>query len=351
MPERPDPLIETGAPAAAPVSEGGAELLAGLRNMGIVSAHQQVVLTPLAGGVSSDIYRADLPGRSVCVKRALPKLKVAADWRAPVERNRWEVEWMRVAGAIVPAAVPAILGEDRALGCFAMEYLSPDDHPVWKAQLAAGLVDATVAGRVGAILGRIHAATADRPDIAARFDTDATFFAIRLEPYLVATGRAHPDLRPRLDALVETTRATKRVLVHGDFSPKNILIGPGGPVILDAECAWFGDPAFDLAFVLNHLLLKGAWHPGGRALYAEAFAALVAAYRDCVSWEPWPALEARTGALLPGLMLARIDGKSPVEYLTADTARNEVRAFARTLLNDPLPRLGAIADRWTGDRA
>jgi aminoglycoside phosphotransferase (APT) family kinase protein len=287
----------------------------------------------------------------VCIKRALAKLKVAADWQAPVERNRYEVEWMRVAGAIVPGAVPAILGEDRALGCFAMAYLSPDTHPVWKAQLAAGIVDAAVAGRIGAILGRIHAATADRPAIAARFDTDATFFAIRLEPYLVATGRAHPDLRPRLDALVETTRATKRVLVHGDFSPKNILIGPGGPVILDAECAWFGDPAFDLAFVLNHLLLKGAWHPGGRARYAEAFAALVAAYRDSVAWEPWPALEARTAALLPGLMLARIDGKSPVEYLTADTARNEVRAFARALLNDPLPRLGAIADLWTGDRA
>jgi len=351
MPERPHPQIETGAPAVPAVNEGGSELLDGLRTMGIVSANQHVALTPLAGGVSSDIYRADLPGRSVCVKRALPKLKVAADWRAPVERNRWEVEWMRVAGAIVPAAVPAILGEDRALGCFAMEYLSPDDHPVWKAQLAAGLVDATVAGRVGAILGRIHAATADRPDIAARFDTDATFFAIRLEPYLVATGRAHPDLRPRLDALVETTRATKRVLVHGDFSPKNILIGPGGPVILDAECAWFGDPAFDLAFVLNHLLLKGAWCPNGRARYVEACAALVAAYRDSVAWEPWPALETRTAALLPGLMLARIDGKSPVEYLTADTARNEVRAFARVLLNDPLPRLGEIADRWTGDRA
>ena len=89
--------------------------------MAIVSAHQPIVLTPLAGGVSSDIYRADLPAeRVVCVKRALPRLKVAADWQAPVERNRWEVEWMRVAGGIVPAAVPEILGEDRETGCFAM---------------------------------------------------------------------------------------------------------------------------------------------------------------------------------------------------------------------------------------
>jgi aminoglycoside phosphotransferase (APT) family kinase protein len=243
-----------------------AQVVGALEHMAIVSAHSQIVLTPLPGGVSSEIYRADLPTGPICVKRALAKLKVAADWRAPVERNRWEVEWMRIAGGIVPAAVPAILGEDRATGCFAMAYLAPDTHPVWKDLLQAGTVDAATAAAVGDVLGRIHAATADRPDIAARFPTDDIFHAIRLEPYLVATARAHPELATRFASLVETTRTTKRVLVHGDFSPKNLLIGPAGPVLLDAECAWYGDPAFDLAFVLNHLLLKGAWRGQWRAL-------------------------------------------------------------------------------------
>ena len=100
-----------------------------LRHMAIVSAHTTAMLTPLTGGVSSEIYRVDLPTGPVCVKRALAKLKVAADWRAPVERNRWEVEWMRVAGGIVPEAVPAILGEDRATGCFAMAYLAAGHAP------------------------------------------------------------------------------------------------------------------------------------------------------------------------------------------------------------------------------
>src|SRR5512141_1626923 len=180
---------------------GTEALVASLRRMGLASAGQPVRLTPLAGGVSSDIYRADLPGRTVCIKRALPKLKVAADWRAPVERNRWEVEWMRVAAAIAPGAVPEVLGEDPATGSFAMAYLAPDDHPVWKAQLAQGRVDLATAARVGDTLGRIHAATADRPDIAARFPTDEIFFAIRLDPYLLATGRAHPDLAARLAGL------------------------------------------------------------------------------------------------------------------------------------------------------
>ncbi len=257
---------------------------------------------------------------------------------------------MRVAGAIVPQAVPELLGEDAATGCFAMAYLEPADYPVWKAQLAAGTIDLAAAVAVGDVLGRLHAATAHRPDIAARFPTDDILHAIRLEPYLLATARAHPDLAPRLAALAETTRTTKRVLVHGDFSPKNILMGPRGPVLVDAECAWFGDPAFDVAFVLNHLLLKGAWRPQWRARYVDAYGALLGAYLAHVRWEPAADVAARTAALLPGLMLARLDGKSPVEYLTDATARDAVRTFARALLEAPLDDPAAVATRWRGTR-
>jgi len=208
-----------------------------------------------------------------------------------------------------------------------------------------------VAAAVGDVLGRIHAATADRPDLAARFPTDDLFAALRLEPYLAATALAHPDLARRLDALAATTRTTKRVLVHGDFSPKNLLIGPAGPVILDAECAWYGDPAFDLAFVLSHLLLKGAWQPQWRARYADAFKRLTTAYLAHVAWERPADCERRAAALLPGLMLARIDGKSPVEYLTEATQQNAVRRFAGSLLVDPVADLGGIARRWQEEGA
>lgn len=333
-------------------ADAAASFIDSLQIMGLIGPGDPVTLTPLAGGVSSDICRADLPGnadrpdRSVCIKRALPKLKVAADWRAPVERNRYEVEWMRVAGGIVPAAVPAILGEDRAAGCFAMAYLDPEHHPVWKTLLRDGVIDDASAAAVGNTLGCIHAATADRPEVAARFANDDIFYAIRLEPYLVATAAAHPDLAARLHERVEVTRTTRRVLVHGDFSPKNILIGPSGPVILDAECAWFGDPAFDLAFVLNHLLLKGAWRPEWRQRYVSAYSALLDAYLEHVDWESPIELEARTAALLPGLLLGRVDGKSPVEYLTEATEREAVRRFARSLLTAPVASLRTIAARW-----
>jgi 5-methylthioribose kinase len=324
----------------------GLAMLRALTRMAIVGARQHVELTPLAGGVSSDIYRVDLPSRVICVKRALPKLKVAADWQAPVSRSGYEVEWMRVAGAIAPTAVPEVLGEDRESGAFAMAYLPADNHPLWKSQLRDGTIDLSVASAVGDVLGRIHGATADRIDLVARFPTDDIFFAIRLEPYLAATARAHPDLSTRLLTLAETTRSTKRVLVHGDFSPKNLLAGPVGPVILDAECAWYGDPAFDLAFVLNHLLLKGAWQPQWRGRYAAAFEALLEAYVPHAHWEPRTTLEARTAALLPALMLARIDGKSPVEYLSDEADKDAVRSFARALLTAPVSDPRKIAARW-----
>jgi aminoglycoside phosphotransferase (APT) family kinase protein len=322
------------------------ELYASLRLMAIVSADTQIQLTPLAGGVSSDIYRVDAGIRTFCVKRALPKLKVAGDWQAPVARNRSEVAWLRRVAAICPGHVPAILGDDPAGGAFAMTWLAPDAFPTWKTLLRDGRIDRTDAAAVGDLLGRIHAATADQPAVAREFAHDDIFFAIRLEPYLVATGRAHPDLAPRFDALVAATQAHRRVLVHGDYSPKNILIGAGGPVILDAECAWFGDPAFDVAFVLNHLLLKGVWRPQWRARYAESLRALVGAYMNHVHWEPWPTLDARIAALLPALLLARIDGKSPVEYIADAGDKVRVRDFARPRIAEAPTSIAAITDAW-----
>jgi aminoglycoside phosphotransferase (APT) family kinase protein len=319
--------------------------------MGLVAPGEALMLEPLAGGVSSDIFRAHLQRGSVCIKRALPKLKVAADWHAPTERNRYEVEWMRVAGAIAPDAVPAVLGEDPESSLFAMAWLDPADHPVWKLQLRDGIVDGATAREVGRRLALIHSHTADRSELAERFATDHIFFPIRLEPYLQATARVHTDCGPALERLVEVTASNKRVLVHGDVSPKNILVGPRGPVFVDAECAWYGDPAFDLAFCLNHLLLKCVWRPRWWAVYLQSFTTLFQTYLAGVQWEPANGLEARVAHLLPGLLLARIDGKSPLEYITDDRDREKVRRVARPLLLQPVDRLAAIRDAWRADIA
>ncbi|HXU42981.1 MAG TPA: aminoglycoside phosphotransferase family protein [Burkholderiales bacterium] len=278
----------------------------------------------LSGGVSSDIWRVDLPRGPACVKRALPRLRVAQLWEAPVERNRYERLWLQAAGEAVPGCAPAVLSWDDEQGLFAMQYL---DYPVWKERLRLGDADPAFAGKVGAALAGIHAATAGREDVAKRFPTDKIFYAIRLEPYLVATAGKHPDLRSKLLSLAERTAKQKKALVHGDVSPKNILVAPRGPVFLDAECAWYGDPAFDLAFCLNHLILKSFWTPN--PALQTCFESLRDHYLAGVTWES--SIEERVATLLPGLLLARVDGKSPVEYLDEEK-REQVRQLARRML-------------------
>ena len=313
-------------------------------SLGLAADDEEVRATALTGGVSSGIYRVDLRSGSYCVKQALPQLKVAKVWMVPVERVFAEIGYLQVVGRIAPGHVPRVLGRDEASKSFVMPFLGPE-YRNWKADLLGGHVDADVARAVGDLIGRIHAATADDRALATQFATDGNFHALRLEPYLVEAARVHPALAERLLALVERTAGTRRVLVHGDVSPKNILVGPGGPVLLDAECAWFGDPAFDLAFCLNHFLLKAAHLPQRAEELLASFRAFFDACRPHVRWEEAQALEARVATLLPGLALARIDGKSPVEYL-AQPQREQVRTASIALLQDPTPSLSTLAARW-----
>jgi aminoglycoside phosphotransferase (APT) family kinase protein len=339
------------APEAAPATgaRGAAEVPAvferALRELGLAGA-EPLRGEAMTGGVSSDIWRIDTARGPVCAKRALARLRVAADWRAPIERNRYEARWMQVAAEAAPGCAPEVLGQHPELGVLVMRYLPPARYRLWKEALRRGEAEPATARAVGSVLARIHAFSAARPALAAQFDSGDIFLDIRLEPYLLATAARHEDLRAPLERLVAATQSNTRALVHGDVSPKNILIGADGPVLLDAECAWWGDPAFDIAFCLNHLLLKCLWNPAASERFLDCFDALVAAYLERVDWEAAGSLEARAAALLPGLLLARVDGKSPVEYVTEEAQRERVRGVARPLLLAAPARLRDVAARW-----
>lgn len=321
-----------------------ADLLASLRGAGLVG--ESASYERLTGGISSDIWKVTTPERSFCVKRALPQLAVEVEWRVPVERNRFEVDWYKTAEELVPGAAPRVLAHDEDAMLFAMEFLDPSEFKLYKDELRDGRADPEIAAEVGRRLARIHAGTAGRGEIREVFPRNDIFHAIRLEPYLEATARNHPDLHNVLFALSERTHVTRLAMIHGDVSPKNILIGPDGPVFLDAECACIGDPAFDLAFCLNHFLLKCLWTPSAKPAFLECFDAMTTVYLAGVDWEPSDEMEARTASLLPGLFLARVDGKSPVEYITEDAQRDKVRRMGRALLHSPPSRLADIRIAW-----
>jgi aminoglycoside phosphotransferase (APT) family kinase protein len=346
-----DAGIQGESVAALPIEPLDERLIAAsLVRMGIIGSQERPRCQPLEGGVSSEIWLIDVPGRRLCLKRALPRLKVAQRWEAPTIRNHHEFAWFRVAGRICPEAVPRLIGQESGQGLFVMEYLEPGMYRLWKNQLRDGQADPAVAAAVGARMGQIHGATAGDPELARMFATDDIFYALRIEPYLIAPTRLHPELAGPLGQLAHSTARTRLALVHGDISPKNILIGRRGPVFLDAECAWYGDPAFDLAFVLNHLLLKCLWNTGAATRFLTCFSRLAESYLSLVTWEVREDLEKRTAHLLPALLLARIDGKSPVEYITSEVDKGRVRRVARMLLLHPVDRLHAVREAWSAGR-
>ena len=322
------------------------EIIEALRNAGLIDSDQEASLVPLTGGVSSDIWKVETSERIFCVKRALPKLRVEADWYAPVERNRFEAAWHTIANSIIPGSAPYVLFHDEETMLCAMDFLEPANHDLWKDKLRAGRADPMQAAEVGRRLTCIHSGTAGVSSVAEQFPRTDIFQAIRLEPYLEATAIRHQDLSAELFELSRRTAATRLVMIHGDVSPKNILIGPDGPVFLDAECACIGDPAFDLAFCLKHFLLKCLWTPNATDAFLDCFEAMTSAYLAGIDWEEAAALEARAASLLPGLLLARVDGKSPVEYVTDETDKDRVRHSARALLKAPPARLTEVLVAW-----
>ncbi len=314
--------------------------------MKLIAVDEDPEMIELTGGVSAEIVLAKTRAGPVCVKRTLPRLRVAGEWYASPARGEAEKKWIRLAGTFLPSNVPKIVGEDPQAHTFAMVYLDPAHFKNWKSLLRDGDISVATAASVGRIIGTVHSRTAGDAVVAAAFANDQDFADLRLKPYLAAAADANPGVAAPLRHLIERTASTKIALVHGDYSPKNILIGPSGPVVLDAECAWYGDPAFDAAFCLNHLFLKCAWKPRNAEAYLACARAFLDAYLSAAAGLDGKQLEARATTLLPGLMLARIDGKSPVEYLTDPAVRDKVRRFATAALSNPAVSLQPLLEAW-----
>ncbi len=303
-------------------------------DLGLGSRDAAISVRTLTGGVASDIGVVTLGKRQFCVKFALAKLRVAADWAAPVHRNKAEYAWLKIAHSVAPKNAPELLGWSAKENGFAMEFLAGDTVYLWKDALLAGALPRDEARKTARVLGRIHQASTEAGFDTSAFDNRDDFKALRIEPYLSFTAKSHPDISNFINGMAEELYKSDQVLVHGDVSPKNILMRDAEPVILDAECATMGDAYFDVAFALNHLILKSVHRPDRAHAYLPEAELFWETYRGFVTWENPDDLEKRVARLLPMLMLGRVDGKSPVEYLAAPQ-QGLVRNLARAAIMNP----------------
>jgi len=301
----------------------------------------------LGGGVSNTVLLAESDTRRWVIKQSLGQLRVAEEWLADRTRIYRECEAIRRLFAILPAgSVPAVEWEDRENFTFAME-AAPVDATDWKALLLGGEIVQAQAEMGGRLVATQFASTWRSKENLAwseAFGDQRCFDELRLDPYYRFTAAQHSDLAPAFEACIEACARDTYALVHGDLSPKNCLISREGMMLIDFEVIHYGDPGFDTGFLLNHLLLKSHHRPGWASRYralAEAFwkEARLGAPE---SWRDW--FEESTIRHLGCLHLARVDGKSPAEYLTPE-ARERVRGFARELILWPPRRVGEIWDR------
>ena len=309
-----------------------------LRESGRVAKGTPICVCELAGGVSNVVLRADISGRPpMVIKQCRERLRVAMEWHARLERIWAEQAALALLGEILPAGtVPLIEFEDRPNYLFAMT-CAPDDAVTWKSQLMNGDVSPQIAARLGLILADIHDKAPGHHLLASVLSDASLFDELRVDPYYRTTARAHPDLAPQFESLIAAMRVPQdeRTLVLGDFSPKNILVHRDGLILLDFECAHAGDSAFDLGFFLTHLLLKAIRQrgiDGCTSKYVDLATRFLAAYlQRRMGFSDPSGFVLRVIRHTAACSLARVDGKSPVEYLDEE-GRATARVFAREAL-------------------
>jgi 5-methylthioribose kinase len=322
-----------------------------------ITPSEAVSLEKLPGGVSNRVVRVTWADRHGWVlKQALARLRVTVDWFSSPDRIGVEAKALRWLNRLAPlGTTPGFIFEDMANHLMAMEAIL-EPHQNWKSVLLSGIIVPDHFEQFGLLLGTIHRQSSHSREDVCRVFADTTYFeTLRLEPYYLYTAQKIPAAAGFLNSLAHETLHHKHSLVHGDFSPKNTLISAGKLILLDFEVVHFGDPAFDVGFALTHFLSKAHHLPPKRARLASAAALFWQVYRDAIAQVDWmDALEPRVVRHAIGCLLARVAGKSPLEYLTREEVDRQLDVVLRLVANPPanvndliaefLKKIGAYAE-------
>jgi 5-methylthioribose kinase len=308
-----------------------------LVDRGYLPDQSQLTVRNLHGGVSNRTVLVEFGGTSWVLKQALNQLRVAVDWFADparIQREALGLRWLQQ--LVPPGSVPDLVFEDPENHILAMQAV-PQPHENWKSLLLQGLVDERLVVQFGKLLGSLHReAYLRQAEVCAQFEDRSFFESLRLEPYYAYTASQVPEAAEYLARLIESTRATNLTLVHGDYSPKNILVFADRLVLLDHEVIHFGDPAFDLGFSLTHLLSKAHHLTEQRTAFAQSAILYWETYQNTLGPLTWTdLLEKRAVLHTLGCLLARVAGRSPLEYLTPEEKYRQQQVVVRLIASPP----------------
>ncbi|MDR1934796.1 MAG: phosphotransferase [Candidatus Accumulibacter sp.] len=313
-----------------------------LAERGLVRAGEELRVTEMKGGISCEVLLVETRQDAFVVKQALPKLRVKEDWFSDMTRLGIEQACLRYWDKVVPELVPRFRFYDGENYLYGME-AAPVGAPMWKSLLMKGSIDFSIGRQVAAALARVHDAAAADRDIWQTFADQKVFVELRINPYLRTVAERHPALKPLVEREVERLQGNRLTLVHGDYSPKNVLVAGERLYILDFEVAHIGDPSFDLAFLSNHFLLKAVKNRDWAPAYLALLVSSMRDYLKAIRFTDRHRLEEDTVRTLALLFLARVDGKSPAEYITEEEDKALIRALAYQILNDGLTRFDQVA--------
>jgi hypothetical protein len=317
--------------------EDSAQLRAYLTDQQHIERGEAVEIRPLAGGVSNrTMWLRRANGDEWVIKQALAKLRVQVDWFSDPQRIHREAVGLKwLPRFIPPEHVPALIFEDIPRYILAMRAV-PQPHHNWKSLLLAGELDFEHVRQFASLLAQIHRGSAAHPDELIPLFGDQTFFhTLRIEAYYRFTASRHPSAAPFYDALITESSSCRAALVHGDYSPKNVLVYQYRLILLDHEVMHWGDPAFDIGFSMTHLLSKAHHLAPMRQAFAQAAQHAWHIYNQTLGDVAWrDGYAARAARHILACLLARIDGRSPLEYLTPES-RAKQRAVVLELIANP----------------
>lgn len=298
------------------------ELLPYLRRSGRVAMGEEMRTRVLRGGVSNRTVLVEFEnGKAWVLKQALSKLRVATDWFSSPERIHREAAGLRWLEKLAPAgSMTPLIFEDEAEHVLAMEAV-PYPHRNWKELLLEGDLRPEHVEQFAVLLATVQRGASElnerTGEIGEAFAERSFFESLRLEPYYAYTAAHVPAAATFLEKLIEHTRARSFTLVHGDFSPKNILVYKDKLILVDHEVVHFGDPAFDVGFALTHFLSKAHHLRTYRKAFRTAALQFWNVYRATLGGVPWSTdLESYAARHTLAILLARVAGRSPLEYLS-----------------------------------